>query len=115
MCALSICEHEQQIPTRSWSQLNAAIFYLQAVQHAKQARLNDAFAANLGSLTQILSLIALPLLALVFAAMSAPRLTMADLLMPPILPARAVVTTLLAAALAVSVACFVVSRSERTR
>ena len=90
-------------------------FCLQAVQHAKQARLNDAFAANLGSLTRTLSLIALPMLALVFAAMSAPPLTMADLLLPPLLPARAVVTTLLVAALAVSVTCFAVSWAERTR
>jgi len=115
MCALGLCKHEQHTPTRRRPLLNDAIFCLQAVQHAKQARLSDAFAANLGSLTQTLSLIALPLLALVFAAMSAPPLTMADLLLPPHLPARAVVTTLLAAALAVSVAYFVVSRLERTR
>lgn len=88
---------------------------MQAVQHARQARLNETFAAVLQSQTSEASLVLLPLLGLVFAAMGPPPLTMADLLRPPALAARPVAIALVAAAATCSVACLAVSRTKARR
>ena len=88
---------------------------VQARQHAKQARLNDTLAAALQSQSDMASLILLPVLGLLLAAASPPPLTMADLLLPAILPAKSVAVVLLAAAAACSMACLVISRGQDRR
>ena len=88
---------------------------MQARQHAKQAMLNDTLAAALQSQSAMASLVLLPAMGLLLAAARPPPLTMADLLLPAVLPANSVVVVLLAAAAACSVACLVVSRGQDRR
>ena len=88
---------------------------MQARQHAKQARLNDAFPLGLHWLTRSLSLAALPVLALAFAGYSLPPMTTADLARPPVLPANTVSFVLLAAAGAWALLCLMHVRMERNR
>ncbi len=95
--------------------LTALSVYMQAREHAKQARLNDAFPLSLHWLTRSLSLAALPILALAFAGLSLPPMTTADLAKPPVLPANAVSIVLLAAASAWALLCLMHVRMERDR
>lgn len=88
---------------------------MQARQHAKQARLNDAFPLSLHRLTRSLSLASLPILALVFAALSLPPMTTADLARAPVLPASLVSIALLASACAWALLCLMHVRMERNR
>ena len=78
------------------------------MQHAKQARLNDSFAVSLFAQTRGRSLVALPLLALAFAVLSKPPLTMADLFRPPVLQAEGVPVAILVAALGWCAGCLAV-------
>ena len=88
---------------------------MQARQHAKQARLNDAFPLSLHWLTRSLSLASLPVLALVFAALSLPPMTTADLARPPVLPASLVSIALLVSACAWALLCLMHVQMERNR
>ena len=100
---------------RCWTRLKDASACVQVRQHAKQARLNDAFPLSLHRLTRLISLAALPVLALVFSALNLPPMTTADLAQPPALPANAVSIALLAAACAWAVLCLMHIRMERDR
>ena len=98
-----------------WRNLEDTAACVQARQHAKQARLNDAFPHSLHRLTRLLSLASLPSLALVFSASSLPPMTTADLAQPPFLPANLVSITLLAVAFAWAVLCLMHIRVGRDR
>ena len=85
------------------------------MQHAKQARLNDSFAVSLFAQTRGSSLVALPLLALAFAVLSNPPLTMADLVRPPVLQAQGVPVAILVAAVGWYLSCLAVWRLGQKR